>query len=252
MDGVAARVRELDRGATIESVVARLEGYERAADGFFNPDGSGPAARAERQPPPNGVVCFGGLYLRVTEAVRDSVASFEGPAFIERLDVVFADFFFQAYEAASENAWVSKAWAPLFELKDDPHVIPLQFALAGMNAHINNDLAHALIQTWVELDIEPGRNTPEYRDFVRVNEILEAVEEEVKVPLSDPFIRAVDVAFGRGDDWLALWTVGKARADAWERAEKLRADPDGDFERFHDRLVGFASHLLLLPQLAHR
>ena len=252
MDGIAATVRELDRSATIESVVSRLQDYERTADGFYNPDGSGPAARAERRPPPNGVACFNGLYLRVTEEVRDSLPGFEAPAFVERLDVVFADFFFQAYEAAGENAWIPKSWAPLFELKDHPRVIPLQFALAGMNAHINNDLAYALVQTWHEFEVEPGDDTPEYRDFLRVNEILKAVEEEVKVPLSDAFIRALDVAFGRADDWLALWKVAKARADAWERAEKLRAHPDGDFESFHDRLVGFASHLLLLPQLAHR
>ena len=252
MDDVAAAVRGLDPGTTIESVVSRLQTHERSADGFFNPDGSGPAARAERRPPPNGVACFNGLYLRVTEAVRDSRSDFEAPAFIERLDVVFADFFFQAYDAATANAWVSKAWAPLFELKDHPRVIPLQFALAGMNAHINNDLAYALVQTWEELGVEPGPDTPEHRDFVRVNEILESVEEEVKVPLSDTFIRTLDIAFGQADDWLALWKVAKARADAWERAEKLRADPDGDFERFHDRLVGFVSHLLLLPQLAHR
>ena len=249
MDGVAAAVRRLDPGATVDAVVARLQDHERAQDGFFNPDGPGPAQRARRRPRPNGVACFNGLYLRVTEAVRDEMEGFEFPEFVARLDVVFAEFFFQAYEAASEQAWVSKSWAPLFEKKDDRRIIPLQFALAGMNAHINNELAWALVQTWEEMDVEPDREGREFRDFLKVNDILERVEEEVKVPLSDPFIRTVDRAFGRADDWLALWKVAKARSEAWERAQAMRARSDRESERLHDRFVGFASHLLLLPQL---
>ena len=68
------------------------------------------------------------------------------------------------------GAWVSKAWAPLFARKDERGILALQFAIAGMNAHINNDLAHALVLTWHELGLEPParqRRVPRLREGQR-------------------------------------------------------------------------------------
>ena len=39
------------------------------------------------------------------------------------------------------------AWQPLFERRADPGIEPIQFALAGMNAHINHDLPLAVVAT---------------------------------------------------------------------------------------------------------
>jgi hypothetical protein len=185
--------------------------------------------------------------MRVTELVGREMPQFENERFLERLDVLFAEFYFQAFAAARARAWVSKSWEPLFERKDERGVLPLQFAIAGMNAHINNDLALALVLTWKELGIEPGKDTPEYRDYLKVNALLERVEGEVKEPLADGLVGEIDTMFGSADDFLALWSVRKARADAWTRASKMFRDPDEEAESFLDRLVGFAGHLLLGP-----
>ena len=246
---VAARVAALDPAADVDDVVGRLVQIERARDGFYDPDGGGPAARAARAPRPDGVACFNGLYLCVTRAVREALPRFAARAFVERLDVVFAEFYFEAYRAATAGAWSSRAWAPLFEASDARRVLPLQFALAGMNAHINNDLAYALVQTWRELGLEPGVDTPEHRDFVAVNGILKGVEQRVKTVLEDPFVADLDHLLGCVDDRLALWSVAKARSDAWERALHMHAHPDALYDAFHDRAVGFAGHLLLAPVL---
>ena len=80
-----------------------------------------------------------------------------------------------------------------------------------MNAHINNDLAHALVLTWEEMGGAPGGDSPERRDYEKVNAILERVESEIKVPLSDALIATVDTAFGTTDDFLALWSIRRAR-----------------------------------------
>ena len=115
------------------------------------------------------------MYLQVTKAVRDALPSFESPEFVERLDVLFAEFYFQAFDAAAAQAWVSKAWAPLFARRDEQGILALQFAIAGMNAHINNDLAHALVLTWRRVRAaRPARDSPEFRDYEKVNAILEA------------------------------------------------------------------------------
>jgi hypothetical protein len=249
MQRLSEHVSLVPANRTVDEVLDHLGVIETELDGFFSPAGGGPDARRTRRPLPNGVACFNGMYMQVTRAVRDAIASFESPAFVERLDVLFAEFFFQAYDAATAHAWVSKAWAPLFERKDEQGVLPLQFAIAGMNAHINNDLSHALVLTWRELDIRPSRDSPEYRDYVEVNKILEATQKRVRGPLADYLIRDMDTLLGTADDFLALWSIGKAREDAWRRARKMLDEPDADYESFMDRFVGFASHLLLRPTL---
>jgi hypothetical protein len=248
---LAARVAKLDPGRSIEQTLARMRGYEQRLDGYWSPAGEGPDARRRRRPLPNGVACFNGLYLQVTEAVAEELPRLPAGVreFVVRLDVVFAQFYFEAFEAAARQRWVSKAWAPLFERKDAPGVLPLQFALAGMNAHINNDLALALVQTWRELGIRPRRGSPEHRAYTQVDGVLARVQREARAPLADAFLGDVDVALGEADDWFVLWQVGKARQDAWSRAMKLHADPDADWPALWDRAIGFVSHLLLAPVL---
>jgi hypothetical protein len=249
MQALAQRVRDVPTDTTVASVVDRLTTIERDLNGFFSPDGPGPDARRHEPPLPDGVACFNGMYLKVTGAVRDELQTFENPAFVERLDVLFAQFYFEAYDAAKANAWVSKAWAPLFARRADHDVLALQFALAGMNAHINNDLAHALVLTWDGLSLDPDGDTPERRDYDKVNDILAAVENDIKAPLSDAFISGVDEALGKDDDLLALWSIRQARTQAWERAEIMNHVPGGELDSVFDRLVGFAGNLLLRPRL---
>jgi hypothetical protein len=247
MRALAERVGDLPTDTTVEHVVERLTAIERDLDGFFSPDGSGPAARRDHPPLPDGVACFNGMYLRVTEAVRDALPGFENPAFVERLDVLFAEFYFQAYEAATAGAWISKAWAPLFAGRAARDVVALQFAIAGMNAHINNDLAHALVLTWDDLGVDERGDTPEKRDYDRVNDILKSVETEIKVPLSDALIAGVDQALGDRDDLLALWSIREARAQAWERARIMKRLTGDELDGLFDRIVGLTGKLLLRP-----
>src|SRR4051794_10259686 len=244
MKTLAERVRGVPEDRTVDEVVARLTEIEESLDGFYSPLAGGPAARRDRPPLPDGVACFNGMYLQVTEAVREALPSFEDPAFVGRLDVVFAEFYFQAYDAAAAGAWISKAWQPLFARRSE-HRLPLQFAIAGMNAHINNDLAHALLLTWGEL----GLGDAQRRDYEKVNGILERVEKDLKVPLSDALIADVDTAFGKTDDFLALWSIREARDQAWERARIMRDVTGEELGGLFDRLVGFAGNLLLGPAL---
>ena len=246
MKALSERVSLVPANRTVDEVVDRLTGIERQLDGFFSPDGGGPDARRDRPPLPDGVACFNGMYLRVTEAVRAELANFENPEFVERLDVLFAEFYFQAFEAAAAQAWISKAWEPLFARRAEKR-LALQFAITGMNAHINNDLAHVLVLTWDEMGGAPGGNSPERRDYEKVNAILERVETDIKGPLSDALIATVDTAFGTTDDFLALWSIRRARETAWERARIMRDITGDELDGVFDGIVGFAGNLLLGP-----
>src|SRR5688572_3137787 len=70
----------------------------------------------ERQlSPTDGVWWFNRLYLRVTLSVRDAVTTttFQDPAFLERLDVVFANQYFDAVAAGdTEPRTAPSAWRP--------------------------------------------------------------------------------------------------------------------------------------------
>jgi hypothetical protein len=246
MQQLADRVSLVPQNRTVDEVVERLTAIERELDGFYSPDGGGPRARRDRPPLPDGVACFNGMYLRVTERVRDELPNFANREFIERLDVLFAEFYFQAYDAAVEGEWISEAWAPLFARRAEQHIVPLQFAITGMNAHINNDLAHALVLTWQNLDLGPG-DRAERRDYDMVNAILKSVEADIKVPLSDELIATIDGAFGTTDDFLALWSIRRAREQAWNRATIMRSVTGDELSGLFDGLIGFAGNLLLGP-----
>src|SRR5438034_1187725 len=113
-------------------------------------------ADVESLPRRDGVACFTRLYLSVTEGVQRELTgvTFRDPAFLGRLDVVFADLFFAAFDAArADPTRLPRAWAPLVDARSAHGIAPLQFALAGMSAHINRDLPVALVATCRERGI---------------------------------------------------------------------------------------------------
>lgn len=228
------------RGAvsSIEAVVARM------------------TAIAESLPPDDGVACFNELYLAVTREVlaETRVEAFEDPAFVARLDVVFAGLYFSAVDADAARSPVARAWVPLFQARSHKRIAAIQFAFAGMNAHINHDLALALVAALREHGLSPTRDSAQHRDYLLINELLERVEERVKERFAKGLIGVADEALGRLDDVVAMWSVARARDAAWTHAETLWAIRDAP--PLHDaflltlgRMVGLAGRGLLIPTL---
>jgi hypothetical protein len=208
----------------------------------------------------NGVPAFNQLYLEVTEAVKTRCAHeayFEHPQWIERLDIVFAHFYFDAIDAAAQGNKVPNAWRPLFKDRgeDVSDIHPLQFALAGMNAHINHDLVFAIIKTCQEFGVTPADGTPHHNDFTKVNDVLRDVEDAIKSRYATGIIEDVDKHFGRIDDMFVMWNVGAAREMAWDWAGvlwPLRDDPElfAKADRMIGRLVGLAGRGLTTLRLS--
>jgi hypothetical protein len=202
-------------------------------------------------PAGDGVAWFTKLYLRVTEAVEAQIAEAHGlrnPEFFSRLDVVFANLYFDALRRAT----APRAWEPLFEARAARGIAPIQFALAGMNAHINRDLPVALVATCKELQLDLDDAKPELADFRSVNALLEKIEREVKVWFATGFVGIVDDALGDVDDRIAMWDIARARDAAWVQAQTLWAlRPLPQLQRRFletlDRVVGFAGRGLLVP-----
>ena len=87
-----------------------------------------------------------------------TTTTFRDPAFLERLDVVFANLYFDAVEAGhADPRRVPSAWRPLFECRNQSGILPIQFALAGMNAHINRDLPAGIVASFMATMARPRR-----------------------------------------------------------------------------------------------
>jgi hypothetical protein len=98
----------------------------------------------------DGLKWFNFLYLAVTNQIRDHppASGWADERWLTRLDVNFAGFYFSAIEEFLEtDSRLPSSWTALFEARHESGIDRIQFALAGMNAHINHDLSLALIQT---------------------------------------------------------------------------------------------------------
>ena len=208
--------------------------------------------------PNEGVAWFNKLYRRVTERVAMALTdgTFETPAFVDRLDVVFANFYFQALQAhLYDRESVPRAWAPLFDGNQERGVAPIQFALAGMNAHINRDLMIAVVRVCEEMNLTVGGDSPQKRDYDKLNPILQEVETSVRAWFLEGLVAEFDGMFERVDTIIANWSLVEARSAAWNHAETLWRIRNIDFvEEAYidglDGLVGFAGRgLLLSPAL---
>jgi Family of unknown function (DUF5995) len=226
-----------DPPTTIEEVAQRLQAIDAAL------------------PPGDGVGWFAKLYLEVTRDVGTAMipGTFRDPAFVLRLDLAFVGLFFDALRRSLQAPPATpKAWAPLFEARATRGIAPIQFALAGMNAHINRDLPIALVTTCEQAGVDLAEAAPERADFERVNTLLAATEQRVKAQFATGLVGVVDVAFGDVDDRIAMWNVGRARDAAWVQALTLwtlRVIPPLQRDAIDtlDHVVGFAGRGLLIP-----
>ncbi|MFL5860870.1 MAG: DUF5995 family protein [Solirubrobacteraceae bacterium] len=214
-------------------------------------------AIAAELPAVDGEGRFNQLYLEETIAIDAATrtAEFEDPEFIPALDVVFARLYFAVVDAFSAGRPLPRSWAPLFAARNDSRIAPIQFALAGMNAHINHDLPLALVSTCQAQSVDLTRDSPQHRDYLKINDTIAATEARVKHELLTGMVGVADAALGRIDDVIAMWSITEARNAAWTNAEALWTLRDhkelaAAFEETLDGTVGFASRGLLIPTLA--
>jgi hypothetical protein len=248
MVGLGAEEAKMDRDATVASILQRtpVATIEDAVLAL--------SELATALPEDDGVRWFSVLYLAVTQSVSEAVVSntFRNPEWLRRLDVVFANLFFDALRKfETDRAETPRAWWPLFSCRDQLQRAPVQFALAGINAHINRDLPVAIVKTCEELGVVPARGSAEFADYQAVNPLLSAAEDRTKRELLTGITAVADRVLGRIDDTVAMWSIVEARNAAWTHSEALwalRVSPllSEQFLDTLDGLVGFASRGLLI------
>jgi hypothetical protein len=177
------------------------------------------------------VAAFNSLYYTITDRVAAALRGPEvtEPEFLERLDVEFGKRYFTALKLWGENedAMTPDSWEVLFRRGTDPRVSRLAAAMLGVNAHINFDLAMALIATWRQLDTGPGDEV--HPDYLVINKIFYQEIPGLRRRYSTPWQLDLDTLCGRLDDWSQDVLVFGTRAMAWQQAERvweLRFDPE--------------------------
>jgi hypothetical protein len=219
---------------TVAGVIARMEAIEAAL----------PAA--------DGLACFNRMYLQVTRQVNSRLGQgfFADPAFMTDLDVAFASLYLGVVDAADGPAAVPLAWRPLVEQRANTGIEPVQFALAGMNAHINHDLPLALVATCAALATSPDTGA-HFADYQKVDQLLNAAEQSLQESFESAPELAVDHHLGAVDNLIASWTINSARDLAWNNCLLLWAVRDDPIARglladSMARSAALASRLLLV------
>ncbi|MGV9254707.1 DUF5995 family protein [Streptomyces sp. NPDC003697] len=228
---MAQSAHHTPRADTVDAVVARMRALDASLPGR------------------DGVAVFNRVYLAVTEEVgrRLDTGQFTDPRAVTTLDVRFAQRYLAAVEAVAGDRRPPACWRPLFQFRRHPGVRPLQFALAGINAHIGHDLALAVVDACRALGCEPADLEGE---FDRVGDLLVSLEERIRedlmpgpdlLQIADPLTHL-----------LGSWSLERARDATWSAARALwalRLLPDlaEEFAQRLDAAVGFAGRMLLTP-----
>ena len=174
--------------------------------------------------PTDGLKWFNRLYLMVTQQVdlNPPGGTWQSPVWLTRLDVIFAGLYFLAVVDSLGSQSVPSAWSALFEARYRNGIDRIQFALAGMNAHINHDLALALLATDADLNIVPASCSPEADDYQAVNQLLNTVMPSALTMLATDTLGVLAEDTGKVGRLLAFWDICRARDLAWDFAAQLR------------------------------
>jgi hypothetical protein len=161
---------------------------------------------------------FAALYKRVTMAVADRIKQgyFDDNARMEKLDVVFANRYLEAYENYMKGTPCTACCQLAFDATRSWKPMVIHHLLAGMNAHISLDLGIAAAT------VSPGTAIGEIQnDFYKINAVLSDLIDEVKTELFDiwplgKFI--VRLNTGKSEDAVAGFSMIIARDAAWQEA----------------------------------
>jgi hypothetical protein len=177
----------------------------------------------------DGVWWFNKVYLQS----RLNVLAFQGfqnPNYIRQLDITFGRRWLIAYDAAFSNPkMIPTCWRPLFINRSNPRILPIQFVVAGLIAHIFRDLtlANFEITNWFEVIPNKLFLSAKWRDYEKVNGVLtQTMTTQVLPELRDEYdSEIIDAINFIIEPFLATTgavSIAGSRLDAWDRGNSMR------------------------------
>jgi len=160
---------------------------------------------------------FAALYKRMTIAVRDGINTnkFDDGARMEKLDMIFAQRYLNAYKSYFSKQTCSLSWQFAFDACADNSLIVLQHLLLGINTHINLDLAIAAAEVAQGNSINALQN-----DFNSINNLIGSLVDDIQECLCEvwfPMRMLMKVANGKQIAVLNF-SIDKAREASWSNA----------------------------------
>lgn len=200
----------------------------------------------------DGLKWFNWLYFQVTQAVklRTDGAGFTDPAWLSSLDVVFAQFYFRALSTALTGSPTPGCWQAMFSVRGDTRITRLQFAFAGMNAHINHDLCQAIVATCRDTNRPLQHGTAQYNDYTAVNNTLDGLIQTAKQTLAVRLPGGSTPPIEQLQNLVAAFDICAAREHAWNTAEALWVSPTAaatTLLKFVNGITAALSKSLLVP-----
>jgi Family of unknown function (DUF5995) len=165
---------------------------------------------------------FAVLYYKVTKRVAEGIQKkeFDDNAMMEKLDVVFANRYIDAYDAYINKKTCSKSWLIAFDACRENKSMVLQHILAGINAHINLDLGIAANETVASSSIESLK-----KNFYQINQVLNDMIDDVKNDISRmaPGFKWFMPLAKKLDEKLIQFSIVVARDGAWTFSQELHS-----------------------------
>jgi hypothetical protein len=200
---------------TVDGVIAVLTQIEAVAD------------RLSCEGEKDGIACFTQLYHRITVDVLEAYKAgslFHCGAFILELDLAFAQRYLDALATHTDGGSPAPAcWRILFDRRSQDRA-RWRFAAGGVNAHVNFDLAFALLDVWEDHPDSPLSTSEEqYADYQAINTIFHRRMDELCERNDAPWTLLGDDGsfFDRAGNVLGDLLVVGTRDLAWTFAERM-------------------------------
>ena len=155
------------------------------------------------------------LYKKVTERIKTGITNqeFENNPRMEKLDVIFANRYIEAYKLAENGEKTTISWKKAFEATQNSKFLIMQHLLLGINAHINLDLGIAVAET-----VGDNGDLGDFEgDFSKINEILASMVNDVQQRIGkvSPLFYLLE-KLGKGkEDKVVTFSINVARDGAW-------------------------------------
>jgi hypothetical protein len=162
---------------------------------------------------------FAILYRQMTAAVQAGIAkgAFQDGPRMEKLDVIFASRYVDAWQAFQQGKPTTQSWNLAFDTARQKLTV-IQHLLLGINTHINLDLGIAAAQT------APGDAIFGLQhDFEKINDVIADLSISMQEKLASiwwPMRYISKIAKGK-DQAVLNFSIDKARDTAWANAVAL-------------------------------
>lgn len=188
---------------------------------------------------------FAAMYARVTGRIASAIEAgrFDHPEQMDQFASAFADYYLLPSRGEVDPP---RCWTAAWDVADDRKLLIAQHLLLGINAHVNHDLALAVVEIAASRGADIGSIRP---DFNAVNDVLVETYDDLVDDLNVVSRWATTASsLGGGDAF--NFSLRVAREQAWRAAVAMHRLDDAGLRAYEaelDRLVCTLAVLITQP-----